>query len=621
INLFLMTYSVKRILNISTFYLVIISLLIYFRIWVDPILIEFEQQPIFLFKIKFLSDYLVFPGGLSEYLSLFISQFFHYGIPGTLIIVMMIYLIVLLTRRLLSVFFPADIVFVLQFLPLLFLTHLHSQYSHTLRPDIVIIVSILLTLGYNYFINKSFLFRISAFILCSVFLAFLFGGISLMLFSLLVILLEIKNRKNKYIQLVIVYVAVSSILPFLIGLHSPYMTVEKTFFDMLLPDRNYKPYVTLYSFFLLYPVFILAGIFISNATRVSNYFNEMNRGKSLGTAIIQTVLPVVLLLFTLKSSYNNYDKVFVEFNYYAEQEDWQSVIEKGEILSHEDRLVLFQLNRALYHSGRLTDDLFGYRQIWGQDGLILTRYYNSRILMPISDYYFDLGFVKESLHWAYEALTKYELEPLVLKRIALSNLILGEYKISEKFLKILSKSVIHKSWANKYLKYLDNEDLVESDIFIREKRDLMPKHDYYAHNDEPEIDLYNLLEENVKNKMAFEYFIANSLLKHNIGIVIKSLYYLPELNYSKIPRHIEEAILIYILFQNGEDIQLKPYQISELTKENFNRYNYILYNKHNNNLKAAKRDLSKYFSKTYWYYLHYVSPITTKKEIKERSME
>ena len=616
-----MNNSIKKYLNISIFYIAIISLFIYFWKWIDPTLIDFEQQPIFLFNLKFLNDYLVLPGGISEYLSLFISQFFHSSILGTFIIILILYLIILLTRRLLSIFLPTDIVFVLQFLPLFFLTHLHSQYSHTLRPDIIIIISILLTLAYNYFINKGALFRISIFTLCSIFLAFLFGGISLILFSLLVVLLEIKNRKNKYIQIIIVCVVISSMLPFLIGLHTPYMNVEKTFFDMFLPGRNYQPYITLYALFLFYPVVILTGIIVSGIARVINLFNETNREKTLVTTIIQTVIPVVLLLVTLRFSYNKNDKAFIELDYFAEQEDWQSVLETGEILSHENRLVLFQLNRALYHSDRLTGDLFSYNQTWGQDGLILTRYYNSKILMPISDYYYDLGYIKESLHWAYEALTKYELEPIVLKRIALSNLILGEYKISEKFLTILSKSVIHRKWANKYLNYINNKDLIKADSVIQEKRDLMPKNDYYANNNEPEINLFNLLRENPKNKMAFEYFITISLLRHDIGNVIKNLHYLSELNYSKIPKHIEEAILVYMLFQNGENIQLKPYQISRLTAENFNRYNNILYNKHKNNLKPAQHDLSKYFSNTFWYYLHYVSPITTKKEIKERSME
>jgi hypothetical protein len=616
-----MTYSIKKVLNLAIFYLIIILLFIYFWKWVNPVLIDFKQQPVFLFDFKFLKDYLVIPGGLAEYLSLFISQFFHFALLGALIFTLILYLVIIISRKLLSLFLPMDYVFVLQFLPALLLTHLHSQYSYTLKPDIIVIISISLTLVYNYFINKRILFRISLFAVSSVILGLFFGGISLILFSFLVILCEIKNKKNKYIQAIIAFVVISFVLPFLVGLYTPYMNVEKTFFDIFVPERNYKPGATLYTIFLFYPVIILSGIILFRKTPVNNLVNFKYRGRLLNITIIQTAIPLIFLVLILIFSYRKYDKALIELNYNAEIENWEAVLKAGKMLSPENRLVLFQLNRALYHTDRLMEDLFSYEQLWGQDGLILTRYYNSKILMPISDYYFDLGYIKESRHWAYEAFTKYELDPVVLKRIALSNLILGEYIIAKKFLKILSKSVIHRKWANKYLEYINNKDLIAYDSVIQEKRNLMPKHDYYANIYEPEIDLFNLLGENPKNKMAFEYFIANSLLRHDIGNVIENLHYLSELNYKKIPRHIEEAILLYVLFQKGKSIQLKPYRISNITAQRFNRYNHILYNKHKNDIKDAQKDLALYFKNTFWYYLHYISPITTKKEIKERSLE
>jgi len=614
-----MNYSIKKVLNFSIFHLIIISLLVYFWKWIDPALIDFKQQPVFLFDLKFLKDYLVLPGGLAEYLSLFISQFFHFTIPGTVIFILVFYLIILLTGKLLSIFFPMDYVFVLQFFPVLFLVHLHSQYSYTLKPDIIIIISVSLSLVYNYYVGKGNLFKIFLFITCAAFLVLLFGGISLIIFSLLVILIEIKKRNKKFSPVIAAFVVIAFLLPFLVGLYTPYMNTEKAFFDILIPEKNYSPVITLYALFIFYPVIILSGVILFRKVLVSSLIPDTYKWKMLITAIVQTAIPIIFLLVTLKFSYNKYDKALIELEYFADKEDWQSVLKAGEMLPPENRLVLFHLNRALYNTDRLMEDLFSYNQLWGQDGMILTRYYNSKILMPISDYYFDLGFIKESLHWAYEALTKYELAPIVLKRIALSNLILGEYKISEKFLTILSKSAIHRKWANKYLNYINNKDLIESDPVIQKKKDLMPKRDYYANNNEPEINLINLLEDNPKNKMAFEYLIANSLLRHDIGNVIKNLHYLSELNYREIPKHIEEAILLYAIFQKEEDIQLKPYQISNITTEHFRRYNSILYNKHKNDIRAAKIDLSKYFRNTFWYYLHYVSPITTKREIKERS--
>jgi hypothetical protein len=616
-----MNVCVKNVINISTFFIIIILLFIYFWKWIDPALIDFKQQPFFLFDSKFLMDYLVFPGGLAEYLSLFISQFFHFSLPGALILILIFSLVIILTRKLLSRFLPMDYILILQYIPVLLLVYLHSQYTYTLKPDIIIIISVLLTLLYNYYINKGNLFRIALFVLCSGLLVFLLGGVSLILFSLLVILSEIRNKKDKYILMVMVFLIISFILPFLIGLYNPYMNIDKAFFDIFIPQKDYMPGVTLYALLLFYPLIALSGIILSGITSGYNLTGNKHRGRKLITIVIQTAIPVILLLLTLKYSYNKNNKALIELNYYAEKENWEAVLNAGKILSPENRVVLAQLNRALYHKGRLTEDLFSYKQLWGENGLILTRYYNSKILMPISDYYFDLGYIKESSHWAYEALTKYEMAPIVLKRIALSNLILGEYKIAGKFLTILSKSIIHRKWTNKYLKYLNNDDLVKSDPVIREKRELMPKHDYYAINDQPEKNLYNLLEENPKNNMAFEYLMASYLLRHDIGNVIKNLHYLTELNYTKIPRHIEEAILVYIVFQTGVKIQLEPYKISNITVQRFNRYNNILYKGHKNDLKAAQKDLALNFGDTFWYYLHYLSPITTKREIKERSLE
>ncbi len=109
-NLFSMHYSIKKVLNLSIFCIIIVSLLVYFWKWIDPALVDFKQQPVFLFDLMFLKEYLVLPGGLAEYLSLFISQFFHFTIPGAIIYILVIFLIILLTRKLLSIFFPTDYV-------------------------------------------------------------------------------------------------------------------------------------------------------------------------------------------------------------------------------------------------------------------------------------------------------------------------------------------------------------------------------------------------------------------------------------------------------------------------------------------------------------------------------
>jgi hypothetical protein len=87
------------------------------------------------------------------------------------------------------------------------------------------------------------------------------------------------------------------------------------------------------------------------------------------------------------------------------------------------------------------------------------------------------------------------------------------------------------------------------------------------------------------------------------------------------PRLVEEAILVYVLRREGRDTQIGSINVSLITKEQFNDYNRILNVKYGNDFGLAQKELSEYFGNTLWYYLHYVSPITTKKEIKERDIE
>ena len=613
-----MNDKIFRNLKIAVYCVIILTLVIYFRKWIDPVLIDFKQQPLFLIDRYFLHDHLVYPGGFAEYLSLFLSQFFCYSFAGSCIITILICLVLLATNRIFKSFFSGGYAFVLQFLPLLLLVHLHSRYNHTLKPDIILLMALYAAVLYRYLIGMQYYFKILLFIVISALLVFLFGANSLILFAVIAIIMEIKSRHPKYMPLITGYIIIAGFTPLIIGRYTPFMNINKTFLDIFFPERHYTPIVTLYILFLLYPAVLTLSLIFSG--KLINNSRADNPGSNALTAmrIIQFSLPVILLLITAKLSFDRTEKALIEISYYAEEKDWKSVIRTGEELPPEERIVIFQLNRALFHTGNLTNDFFRFRQYWGEEGLLLTKHFNRKLLMPISDIYFELGFIKESLHWAYEAQTEYGFTPAIMKRISLTNTILGEYKIAEKFLKILAKSVIHKKWAEKYLVYTKNYDLAASDNVISEKREFMPKHDFFTNHNEPIIDLKYLIKENPYNKMAFEYLIACALLKHDIGEVIQNLHYMPDLKYHKIPRHIEEAILTFMVMQNTTKIDLHGYTINNETARKFAEYNNTLLKKYNRDRMAAKNELYRYFGNTFWFYVQYISPITTKREFKER---
>jgi hypothetical protein len=310
----------------------------------------------------------------------------------------------------------------------------------------------------------------------------------------------------------------------------------------------------------------------------------------------------------------------IQIHALASHGEWNGVLATAQRLSLTDRKVIFQVNRALYHLDRLPDEAFTYPQYWGEKGLILTSNYSRDVLMLCSDLYFDMGHVKESLHWAYEAQTKQEQSPEVLKRIAINNLILREYPVAEKFFHILSKSLVHRKWALHYLGCMKDETLVEKDSLVQEKRKLLPRKDFYASTDNPQYDLYRLFSENPANKMAFEYFMVYSMLRNNLSEMILNLKYLEKLHYKKIPVHVEEALILFMTLNENYPVDMGKYRISKRTQKEFARYSAIMM-KYHKDMKAAQDQLYNEFGNTYWYYIHYVSPITIQRKMHEKKPE
>jgi hypothetical protein len=245
-------------------------------------------------------------------------------------------------------------------------------------------------------------------------------------------------------------------------------------------------------------------------------------------------------------------------------------------------------------------------QLFGSDGLFMAENMRGHFALQHSDLFFDLGLINESEHWAYEAVTANGDTPWNLQRLILIYLMEENREISEKYLVMLQKTIWHNDWARQYRTYLiDSNDFLEHPQ-IRYLKNIMPQSDFLVSPGEPELCLEKLLE-NSKNKMAFEYFMAYCLLEGQVGRFVKHLHRLNYFDYSKIPRHFEEAILVYNQLTGGKGINLQGKDISEETIRKFDDFNRIL-TKHKKNKESARIELNKYRD-TYWFYgLYYYQP-------------
>ena len=105
-------------------------------------------------------------------------------------------------------------------------------------------------------------------------------------------------------------------------------------------------------------------------------------------------------------------------------------------------------------------------------------------------------------------------------------------------------------------------------------------------------------------EMAFEYYVSYCLLEGKIDELYKHLYKLNSFDYEKIPRHIEEAILITRQLSRRA-IAIPGREISQETIAKFSDFSQII-KKYNNDKNYAYNELLTKYKDTYWFYALYL---------------
>jgi hypothetical protein len=168
--------------------------------------------------------------------------------------------------------------------------------------------------------------------------------------------------------------------------------------------------------------------------------------------------------------------------------------------------------------------------------------------------------------------------------------------------------------AGKYQQYINNENIPEISALVKEKRNIMPVKDFFVDRKLPYLDLISLLEDNEQNKMAFEYLMAYFLLNNDLASFVKYFSYSKNFDYLTMPRVYEEALTIYAFELQKIGKRLSGLRISKNTIDRFTGYVTTL-EKYKGNREDARKELKSKYGDTYWYYIHYISPVTTGKKI------
>ncbi len=521
-----------------------------------------ENQSLFIFTGDYLSPFLSRPGGLLEYASYFLTQGYYSAVYGSLLLslVMALFTMVFLNLntklsadRISSVF--------LAIVPPCLLLLMHINFNWPLTYDLgFLLAAVYLSLS----VKSGKKGRI---ILLALFPLFYYAtGLFAWLYLGMYLVYSVRFDRGwlQYSAFILVLVTLVMVIlsrrliflqPDSVLLMSPYSV----------NDHFTQPVIMylLCGYMILFPLLVSFSLYHST-------LNDDSRLTLSSMSLLTAVIITLSLMFRLSNP--NIAQLFkLEKAVYGN--DWDTVIRDQERWQLPNLIAEFYYNLALSEKGLLCERMFHGRQDFGPGSLIIP--WDSK--MGVNNiargvyFFYNVGLINEAHRWAFESMVARGYLPENLKMLIKTDLINGHYRTAEKNIRLLRKTLHYRGLAKRYEAMLNRPDLVRADPELGEKIRIMPKTDFSISIRNPQTNLPMLLEANPANKPAFEYQMAWSLLEKNIDSVAAQAPGMENLNYSKIPAHIEEALIIYNLGA-GMMPHLGDLKISDETVRRFRKY-------------------------------------------------
>jgi hypothetical protein len=589
--------------------LVFTACFLYFLFRVHPKLILELQSPAFLMDFNFFRQFLQLPGGLIDWLSALIMQFWISDFFISVFLTLCFWCIAFLTRKWLEILTDDRVIHTLHLIPAVLLAFLHSQYEFHLSITLALIVNLSLLNLIIRWTPKQAVVQIAVNIITLVLLFCITGGAFLICgvffgFNELIV-------KKRYIYGLFILVF-SSLLPYVASSSFFWVTLKQAYLHNLISENSIKSWSIGY----IIPIFyILASIIVSlmkigvirkSLKKITGLIRlgELNirRQCALGTLLI--ICGTILLTET---TYDKNLRLDLEINQFTREGRWNDVIYAARQCTVVNPLLLHQINLALFQSGFLLDKIFSFPQYYGSSGLLMDFNWRSYSPVETSDLYWKLGLINESLHWAHEALELKGPTPEILKRLGMAYMIKGDHAAAKRFFLNLQKVPFYEKTADDLIRLNDEPSELAQDSDAKYIRSYMLSEDVIHLNTVSSVELELLLKRNPNNKMAFEYLIAYYLLTGNLSGVANYFPAFGFFKYSHIPRYVQEALLIIASFDSNFDQNRLNSLVEPVTRQRFLNYQQIL-NEYKGNISSAKPELQAQFADTYWYYLMYMRP-------------
>lgn len=524
-----------------------------------------EQLQLFLFDGDYFCEHISEPGGLARYVAEFLVQFYNAAAIGALIIALLFMLVQQLTWRLMR----AKSHYLLSFLPALMLWYAMGDENVMLTYVVALVMALSVALAWTRWCAGIALWK--KLIVALVAIPVLYWLIGPMVLLVALVMMPWLVAMPAVVYALTLMLLSAQWLPF------PMTRV-------MLGVSYYRVPATLPYMLMAIPVVTLL------LTWFAKCLPQPRKWVRYAEALVFAIL--ILVPQTYGFDKKKYD--LIEYDYLVRVGDWNAIIKKAEKQMPDLPMSVSATNLALAKTNQLGDRAFDFFQR-GTEGLLPRFERNFATAQLTGEIYFNLGLVNTAQRFAFEAMEaipNYNKSARVVKRLAETNLINGQYEVARKYLKILEKTVFYRPWAQRMMAMLGDENAINRHPLYGMLRQYRLHDDFLFSERELDKICGQLFIHNQQNQMAAQYLLMMPLLDGDVSRFMNYVQYVQNrIAYN--PRHCQEAIA-FAFFQQRQN----PPQglVSPLILQQMNDFS-RMYSQDKNS-----PELSRY-KNTVWYYL------------------
>lgn len=463
----------------------------------------------FLFDKEYFAERIVAPGGLARYTAEFIVQFFNYVMLGGVIMALLLMLLQQCTWQIARKHSKAAAWYWLSFVPVIALWYYMGDINVKLTLAVSILIVMAACLCYPDKENAKGKAVNLTYICIMIPLLLWFSGPSVLIFILLAINWIIRRGYYKsgiaciVIELIVIAVIFSTnrlnIFP-----HPLYRLFYGIGFNLQIEECPTMQFIVMVLF---------AAIPI-----VTGYLPAMKDGRRTQGLCYGSMAGIVVLgAIAVNAGFDRSNHDALKYNMLVRGQKWNKIIEMAEERNPDLPTTVASLNLALGMNGQLSERGMSFYQN-GWQGAFPNFNRSYIISVCLSEIYHHLGLINSAQRLAFEAneaIPDYNKSARLMKRLAETNIVNGEYAVARKYLLLLKKTFFYSKWAEETLQLMNDEDALNQHPYYGYMRKVHLTEDFLFSDAEIDKIMGQLIMHDKSNNLAIQYLLFLPQLEGN----------------------------------------------------------------------------------------------------------